>query len=109
MLRKIASEARKDTATRRMVMRCVQVLPSTLPNSPAASAPSKGASGTSKYRFCIFSKLFISAPLTLQSAEIIHVDGTQVAEQNHQDGQAYRRFRRKYSQNEEHEYLPGCV
>ena len=41
----------------------------------------------------------------LQGADVVDVDGLQVAEQHHQDGEADRRFGGCHRQDEEHEHL----
>src|SRR5271169_3687121 len=99
---KMRSETKNDTATSRMVMRCVHARPSVLPNSPAATAPASGAKGTSRYKLSMSS-------LTFQLAEVIHVNGAQIAEQHHQDRQPDRRFGCCHGEDEKYEHLPCGV
>jgi hypothetical protein len=51
-------------------------------NRPDTKAPIRGASGTTRYRFCI-----VTAS-AFQAVEVFDVDGLQVAEQHDQDRQA---------------------
>src|SRR5690606_30756667 len=94
----------KATATPRMVTVCAPARPICLPNSPARMAPARGASGTSRYSVCI-SIISASPLLALEAVEIVDVDGRQVTEENHQDGQADRSFCGGDGQNEDHEHL----
>src|SRR5450830_607729 len=47
--------------------------------------------------------------LSLEGIQIFHIDGIQITEQHHQNGQADRRFRSGHGQNEEDEDLSCCV
>ena len=47
--------------------------------------------------------------VALQAVQIVHVDGVQVAEQHHQNGQTNGGLGSRYSQNKEYEYLSGGI
>src|SRR6185436_1487254 len=70
---------------------------------PDTSAPTRGASGTTRYRVSI-----VTAS-ALQAVEIFDVDGLQVAEQHDQDRETDRRLCGGDGQDEKYENLAGRV
>src|SRR5436309_2364643 len=96
----------KEMATEAMVTVCANARPSFHPRKPASAAPTSGANAAMQDRV-IKSMLFFL--LSLQAAEIVHIDRLQVPEQRHQDRETDRRLGRGDREDEEHEHLSGQV
>src|SRR5690606_22961538 len=76
-----------------------------VPNKPESTAPASGASAMTRERAGTLD-IFFSAPSSaLEAVEFVDVDGVQVAEQQHQDGQPDGRLGRRHGQDEKDEHL----
>src|SRR5258705_12247619 len=93
-----------EIATPTQVIQCAPRRPMVLPNRPAATAPTSGASGTMVSSVGFRLPAIASA---LQRVELVDIDRRAIAEQHDQDRQADRRFGGRDRENEEHEHLAG--
>src|SRR3954468_11757448 len=100
---KIMHEARNESSTEKIAAVCACSRVMRLPPSPAMRAPRSGANAATMTRS------FILAFSSLERVQVFDVDGVQVAEQHHQDGEADGRFGGGDGQDEEDEHLPGDV
>src|SRR4051812_37959866 len=92
-----------------IVTMCAPRRPIAQPKRPAKIAPTRGASGTTRYSFCIVVMLDRGGALSLQPVEILDVYRADVAEQDDQDRQTDRRFGRGHGEDEEYEDLARGV
>src|SRR5918993_4139014 len=106
----VMAERMKDTSTPRMVSECVTrrpmwLPPNWVPNRPATTAPTSGASGTASRVDAERVALMSKPSSALQRIQLVDVDARLVAEQQHQQRQADGRFGRRHRQDEEDEDL----
>src|SRR6266851_6648908 len=100
-----ASEAANEIATDRIADQCANALPSFQPKKPASAAPTSGENAAIQ-ESVIKSMVFL---LSLEAAQVVHVDRAQVAEERDEDREPDRRLGRRHREDEEHEHLAGEV
>src|SRR5438105_2105095 len=93
---KITHEARNESSTEKIAAVCAPCRVMRLPPSPAMRAPRSGANAAT------MTKSFIRAfsLSSLEAVQVFDVDGVQIAEQHHEDGEADGRFRRRHGEDE---------
>src|SRR4051812_9389187 len=92
-----------DTIMPAMVTECAARLLIFMHSRPDTSAPTSGASGTTRYRVWMFTAS------AFQAVEVFDIDGLQVAEKNHQDCESDGGLGGGHGENEKHENLTRGV